>query len=316
VTKLEERIRFGLQETAERIPEQAVAPRLAHPGLRRPRGVWMGVATVFAVLILFSPLVFLDGSDPATSPEDPRPETTLGEDVVPADVGLEFANPEHVRLRFTQTLTLTCQGLEAVDNGGFDSFNMDIWIDHQAGFTRLDIEYPDGAAYNMILQGRPGDWERAWGRGADLGRDAGCREPLAEGGYNQSIAGWAFQDSSDIWFTAYLKPVNHAQDGGVEINYQRNPTRATSIGPFQYAIEEGVPGATEIRSEFTLDESEIRVVGEQRYINVLDEFEASATIEVLESGPAPLPPKIFETANFTPLWGNGDPVVTTEARTP
>jgi hypothetical protein len=39
---------------------------------------------------------------------------------------------------------------------------------------------------------------------------------------------------------------------------------------------------------------------------VSDEFDAKTTIEVLESGPTTLPPDIFDTTGFTPLWG-GDP---------
>jgi hypothetical protein len=250
---------------------------------------------------------------PPDSP--PSATTTMSVDLAPADVGFEFANPEHVHMRFTQDLTLTCQSLETVDNGGFDSFNMDIWIDHQAGYTRLGIEYPDGSTHDLILKGRPGAWENAWGMGTDLGRDAGCREILDEGASSQSIAGWAFQDASVLWFTAYLKPVNPAEDDGVEINYQGRPTRATPAGPSRYVIEEGVPGETVIRREYTLDNSEIRVVVEQRHTDVSGEFEANATIEVLESGPTTLPPDIFDISDFTPLWG-GDPVPTTEATTP
>jgi hypothetical protein len=317
MTNLEERVRSGLHETAGRIPETTVDLRLGQPKSRRPSGVWMGVAVVFAVLVLFSPLLFLDGSEPATSPEGATapPETTFPEDVTPAAAGFEFANPEHVSLRFTQTLTLTCEGLGTIDNGGFDSFNMDIWIDHQAGFTRLDFEYPDGSTHDLILKGHPGAWEQAWGAGTDLGRNAGCRETLDDGGYQQSIAGWAHQDASELWFTAYLKPVNPAQDGGVEINYQGRPTYATPAGPSLYIIEEGVPGETVIRREYTLDNSEIRVVAEQRHNDVSGEFEANATIEVLESGPTTLPPDIFDISDFTPLWG-GNPVPTTEATTP
>lgn len=314
MTKLEERVRSGLHETAERIPETTV-DRLGQSKSKRPSGVWMGVAAVFAVLVLFSPLLLLDGSEPAPSPEEVATPTTFPEGVTPAEVGFEFANPEHVSLRFTQTLTLTCQGLETIDNGGFDSFNMDIWIDHQAGYTRFDIEYPDGSTHDLILKGRPGAWEQAWGTGTDLGRNAGCRETLDDGGYQQSIAGWAHQDASELWFTAYLKPVNPVEDDRVEINYQGRPTRATPAGPSLYVIEEGVPGETVIRREYTLDTSKIRVVAEQRHTDVSGHFEADATIEILKSGPTTLPPDIFDISDFTPLWG-GDAVATTKATTP
>jgi hypothetical protein len=316
MTKLEERVRSGLHETAGRIPETTVDLMLSQPRSRRPSGVWMGVAAVFAVLILFSPMLFLDGSEPATSLEGATtpPETTTPEDVIRAAVGFEFANPEHVSLRFTQTVTLICEGLETIDNGGFDSFNMDIWIDHQTGYTRIDIEYPDGSTHALILRGRPGAWEQAWGSGTDLGRDAGCLETLGDSEYEQSIAGWAHQDASELWFTDYLKPVNPARDEGVEINYEGRPTRATPAGPSKYIIEAAVPGET-VRREYTLDTDEIRVVAEQRHTDVSGEFEANATIEVLESGPTTLPPDIFDISDFTPLWG-GNPVPTTAAPTP
>lgn len=243
------------------------------------------------------------------------PPENLPENVTPAAAGFEFANPEHVSLRFTQTLTLICEGLETIDNGGFDSFSMDIWIDHQAGYTRLDIEYPDGSTHSLILKGRPGAWEGAWGSGTDLGRNAGCRETLDDGGYQQSVAGWAYQDASELWFSAYLKPVNPADDGAVEIYHESRPTQATPAGTLRYVIDEGVPGETGIRNEYTLDDAEIRVVGEQRYTSVSGQFEAEATIEVLESGPTTLPPDIFDVTDFAPLWGDS-PVATTEATTP
>jgi hypothetical protein len=277
----------------------------------------MGVAAFFAVLVLFSPLFFLDGSDPGAQPEgtlSPQEHSADG-DVKPAGVGLEYTNPEHVRLRFTQNLTLTCQGKDTVDNGGFDSFDMDIWIDHETGYTRLGIDYPDGSTHDLIIKGRPGAWEQAWGSGTDLGRSAGCGDTEVDGAsYRQSIAGWAFQDASELWFTAYLKPVSPV-DGGVIINHEGNPTMATPVGPRTYQVETVSPGGTQIRHEFTLDEPEIRVLGEQRHIHVPDEFEANATIEVLESGPAPMPPDIFDTATFTPLWATGA-IVTTTATSP
>lgn len=313
MTKLEQRVRSGLHETAVRISETTVE-RLGQPKSRRPDGVWMGVAAVLAVLVLFGPVLLLadrmlEGSaEQAVAP-------TVAEGVTPAEVGFEFANPEHVSLRFSQTLTLTCHGLETVDNGGFDSFNIDIWIDHQAGYTRLEFEYPDGSTHALILEGRPGAWEQAWGSGTDRGRDAGCRETRDDGGYEQSIAGWGYQDSSELWFTAYLKPVNPVEDDGVEIYHERRPTQATPAGRSQYVIEEGVPGRSEIRSEYMLDEPQVRVVGEHRYTSVSGQFEAEATIEVLESGPTTLPPGIFDTSDFTPLWGS-NPVPTTEATTP
>ena len=319
MTKLEERIRSGLHQTAERIPEPGTTLGVGQTKPRRPVRVWMGVAAFLTVLALFSPLFFLGGSDPAPSPRElsnppTNQEPAVDGDVTPAAIGFEFTNPEHVRLRFTQNLTLICQGMDTVDDGGFDSFDMDIWIDHQSGYTRIGIDYPDGSTHDLILKGRPGNWEQAWGSGTDRGRSAGCGETIDDGAHRQSIAGWAFQDASELWFTAYLKPVS-PDDGDVIINHEGKPTTATPIGPRTYQVETLSPDGTQSLYEFTLDEPEIRVIGEQRYLHVPDQFEANATIDVLASGPSPMPADIFATSTFTPLWG-GDPAPTTTATSP
>lgn len=305
MTKLEERIRSGLQETARRIPEGDISGH--RTVLRRPTGVWMGVAAAIAVLVLFVPLAFILGSDPEAPPAN---QPSFDGDVVPAEVGFEFANPEHVRLHFTQAVTLSCDGLETIDNGGFDSFDLDIWIDHGAGFTRLGFEYPDGSTYDLLLKGRPGAWEHAWGSGTDLGRNAGCRENLGKESYEQTVVGWAFHDSSELWFTSYLKPVSPDAGASVLIYHDDRLTPATSAGEKTFLIESNLPDGHQSRFEFTLDEEGIRVIGEKRYIYSPNQFEASATIEVLESGPAAMPVDIFDTSGFTPLWGD-NPVVTT-----
>jgi hypothetical protein len=178
---LEDRVRFGLHATAERIPETQTGVSEGQTKTTR-LGIWIAFAAVLAVFAFFSPLVFFSGSDPDGSQlESSNQEPAISEDVTSVEVGFEFTNPEHVRLRFTQDLTLVCQGMDTVDNRGFDNFDMEIWIDHRSGFTRLVIEYPDGSTYDLILEGTPPEWERAWGRGTDLGRSAGCREPVGDG---------------------------------------------------------------------------------------------------------------------------------------
>jgi hypothetical protein len=303
MTKLEERVRSGLHQTAERIPDGFVGGASIRTKTRRPSGVWMGIAALFIVMVLFTPLLFLNRSG-STS-------TAVPQGLTRTDVGFEFANPEHVRLQFTQTLTLSCDGLETIDNGGFDGFDLDIWIDNPGGYARFSFEYPDGSTYDLIYKGHPNEWERAWGSGTDRGRAAGCRGALEGGGYQQSVAGWAYQDASPLWFTAYLKPVSRAEDGGVEVNYEQQPTHATPIGSSRYVIEGGVPSESSLRNEYALDASGIRVIGEHRSISVSGEFEATAIVDVVESGPTALPQDIFDTTEFIPLWG-GNPVPTTE----
>lgn len=315
MTKLEDRIRSGLHETARLIPERPPRPAVERARSRRRWGAGAAAVAVVAVLVLFSPLFFLAGPDSTGAPLDrPTPTGPTPEGVVVTDSGLQFAQPEHVHLRYTQNLSLSCDGLQAVDDGGFDDFEMDLWMDHETGFTRIGIEYPDGSTHDLILEGWPGSWSRAWGRGSDLGRNAGCRELLDDGGYSQTIAGWAFQDASELWFTAYLQPVAPGEEG-VIINHEGLPTEATRVGSGAYLIESLSPNGTHIRHGFVLDEPEVRVTGEQRYMKVPGQFEVSAGIVVQETGPAPMPEDVFDTSGFTPLWG-GEPVATTKATTP
>lgn len=72
-------------------------------------------------------------------------------------------------------------------------------------------------------------------------------------------------------------------------------------------FEEVDDSGWEQRYEYTLDETGHRIMGEDRHILIPDRYEANASIEGLESGPAELPPDNFDTSGFTPLWG-GDPV--------
>lgn len=340
MTKLEERIRSGLLDAAERIPDASPDSRPAVV-TGRPRK-WVAVAAVAAALLLFAPLLFLGGSgegDVGSGGNAPgSADTTLSpgsvssldpEGEIPPEGGpavsidttttilsgintspgpnVQFSAPQHIRLRFVQELDLECAGLDLVDNGGFDEYEADIWIDGQGGYTRVNFVYPDGSGYDLMLKGRPGDWEQAWGRGRDLGRNAGCREDTGGGGSTQTIAGWGFHDSSMLWVAAYLRPVSQA-DGGVWIDHEF--ARPSEDGT--YVIESRSGSGTEIRFEFVLDESGERVLNETRFVDVADEFEARATIEVLESGPAMLPDGIFDTAGFAPLWDT-DTVVTTLA---
>jgi hypothetical protein len=77
VNRLEERIRSGLQETAERIPDTVPTRAADRVISRRPPGVWVAIAAVAAVLVLFTPILFLRGSDPA---DDPSPFLGTWED--------------------------------------------------------------------------------------------------------------------------------------------------------------------------------------------------------------------------------------------
>lgn len=315
----DQQLRRTMKAIVDTAPEASdvLEPTLVPARPRRPASNVLVAAAAFVTVLLVGGLSMLLFAGNPESDVAGSGDSVVDPDITPAAGGFEFANPEHVRLRFTQELNLSCEGLETVDNGGFDSFEMDIWIDHTKGYARLGFDYPDGSSHDLILEGRPDAWQRAWGAGTDHGRSAGCREYLEEGGHNTSVAGWAYQDASELWFTPYLSPVTQRGDAVIFDNYRGEPTEATPIGDRTYLVENMHPSGTHHRFEYTLDETGHRVIGEERYVLVPDQWEASATIEVLKSGPEGLPPDIFDTSNFTPLWSTDEPVpVTTEATTP
>lgn len=81
MNRLEERIRTGLQETAERVPDTAPPRAAERVRSARPGGAWVGVAVVVGVLVLFTPILFLRGLDPDTrSVDDPGPFLGTWED--------------------------------------------------------------------------------------------------------------------------------------------------------------------------------------------------------------------------------------------
>jgi hypothetical protein len=78
MTKLEERIRSGLHETAERIPDTGI--KLRETKSKPVRPAWVGVAAVLGVLVLFSPTFLLDGTDPAATPQGPETPSAAAPD--------------------------------------------------------------------------------------------------------------------------------------------------------------------------------------------------------------------------------------------
>jgi hypothetical protein len=221
-----------------------------------------------------------------------------GADNTPTTAGGAFSGPEYAKLVYEQELTLTCDGLELFDEGGFDSFTIEVWVDPVAEWARLGFRYPDGSTYDLILEGRFGDWRRGWSRGADAGRYAGCRDASSI-----ADAGWAHQWSSPTWFEDFLSPVSR-EDAGITVVIEGMPTAAQQIGENTYVYETVSPsGNTRIRFEFALDGTGERIAGQRRHRDVSGEWEASATIDVVSSGPVLLPVGIFDTSEFTPLWG-------------
>lgn len=123
MTRLEERIRFGLQETAERIPD--AAPISAATPLRsgRPAGVWIGVAAVVAVLVLFTPILFLRGSDPGITPAGDPPSPFLGTWVSIDDDGstqtatIEVSTDSAVEIVVLDDFASVCSGSSSTMTG-------------------------------------------------------------------------------------------------------------------------------------------------------------------------------------------------------
>ncbi len=75
MTRLEERIRSGLQETAERIPDTAPTHATGRHRSSRPAGVWVGVAAVVVVLVVFGGLALLTGGGDGVA-NDPVPTSS------------------------------------------------------------------------------------------------------------------------------------------------------------------------------------------------------------------------------------------------
>jgi hypothetical protein len=62
------------------------------------------------------------------------------------------ATISHVQLAWHQNVELSCLGMEAVDNGGFDRAAIDIWGPNADGYVRADITAPDGTVERVIEQ--------------------------------------------------------------------------------------------------------------------------------------------------------------------
>ena len=68
MNRLEERIRTGLHETAERIPDTMPTRQTREHRTARHAGVWIAAAAVAAVLLVFTPILFLETPDVDPSP--------------------------------------------------------------------------------------------------------------------------------------------------------------------------------------------------------------------------------------------------------
>lgn len=131
MTRLEERIRSGLQETAERIPD--TAPTRAARRLRasRPAGVWAAVAAAVGVMVLFTPILFLGGSDPGTTPAGDPPSpfldtwVSIDGDGSTQTMVIEASEDESVEMLVHDDYASVCSGAPSTmtGTGGFEGDN-------------------------------------------------------------------------------------------------------------------------------------------------------------------------------------------------
>ena len=61
----------------------------------------------------------------------------------------------YVKLAWSQEVELRCQGLESVDNGGFDSATIEIWGPNAQSLIRVDATAPDGTVERLIVEPDP-----------------------------------------------------------------------------------------------------------------------------------------------------------------
>lgn len=118
-----------------RVPE--VRPR-AEP--RRPRSAWIAAAAFVVVLASGAIGVLL-----TNNPE-------------PASVTVPY-----VQLDWSNQVEMRCEGMEIVDNGGFEHATLEIWGPTADDMIRVDATAPNGAVETLIVQmNDTGRAVRAW----------------------------------------------------------------------------------------------------------------------------------------------------------
>jgi hypothetical protein len=135
VNRLEERIRSGLQETAERIPDTVPTRAADRVKSRRTTGVWVAVAAIAAVLVLFTPILFFGGSDPDTAPAA-TPDQFGGEWVTDQSDGsthtmtIEVSGAGSAEMNVEDDFASVCSGapFQVTGTGSFQSDNTLVFV--------------------------------------------------------------------------------------------------------------------------------------------------------------------------------------------
>lgn len=145
MNNLEDRVRSGLHQTAERIPETGTRARDLVARKRRPAGILMGAAAVVGVLALFAPLLLIDAQDPEppVGAEPTEPTTAAPEPTTPAgDSAPDYLNrfPVVVEVEETGDLIGLERGHAFMSADGGETWS-EILVDGGADLVDLT---PDG----------------------------------------------------------------------------------------------------------------------------------------------------------------------------
>lgn len=110
-----------------------------HSAPRRSRPVWVAGAAFVAVLALGVVGILLSNTEPASV-------------TVP-----------YVQLEWSNQVEMRCEGMEIVDNGGFDSATIEIWGPNADNVFRVDATAPDGTVETVLVRmDETGRTVRAW----------------------------------------------------------------------------------------------------------------------------------------------------------
>lgn len=118
-----------------RVPEAQPRPRR-----QRPRSAWVAAGAFVAVLLFGAAGIFL---------------TNISE---PAAITVPY-----VQLDWSQQVEMRCEGMEIVDNGGFDNATVEIWGPTADNTFRVDATAPNGAVETLIATtNESGRTTQAW----------------------------------------------------------------------------------------------------------------------------------------------------------
>lgn len=122
------------QELLEHAPQPAEKPLQYRRSRLRLSGAWVAAAVFVGTLVVGGLTWLLTGSSPVTE-EDPA-ETMVS----------------YVRLDWSQEVEMRCEGMETVDNSGFDNAVVEIWGPTSDGIFRVDATAPDGTVETLIAR--------------------------------------------------------------------------------------------------------------------------------------------------------------------